>query len=217
MTIAPGTKDRHVVIGADGEVRIVEVPAVRSGVDRVGAVLRGHGAERADDRADRELDVLVEDRLTVPDLPDLGVRRLGVVAQHADVRDQRDVALFFNRDVDDLDHQRVTRLGALDFDRPGQRIELGQRHRLDKVILRVHLAEEPEVVRGLDNKGIPNRHPCQRLEVMLPLEMQMLLVSRHPLACRVVLPRIASLHQSSPATTIRLVYFTAPRVRPRTM
>ncbi len=98
---------------------------MRSGVDRVGAVLRWHGAERADDWPDRELDVIVENRLTVPDLPDLGVRRLGVVAQHADVRDQRDVTLFFNRDVDDLDHQRVTRLGALDLDRPGQRVKLG--------------------------------------------------------------------------------------------
>ena len=100
----------------------------------------------------------------------------GVVAQHPDVRNQRDVPLILDRHIDDLYHQRVPGAGALDFDRSGEGIELGQRHRLDEVVLRVHLAEEREVVRGFDDEGVANRHPRQRLEVMLPLQLEMLLV-----------------------------------------
>jgi hypothetical protein len=95
-------------------------------VDGVGAIFRGHGAEGAHDRSYRKLDVLVEDGLTVPDFPDLGVRRLRMVAQHTHVRDQRDVPLIVDRDIDYFDNQGVPRTRILDVDGSGERIQLRQ-------------------------------------------------------------------------------------------
>src|SRR3954464_1194022 len=97
---------------------------MRSRVDSIGAGLRGHGAEGAHNRSDRELNVLVEDRLTITDFPDLRVRRLGMVSQHSDVRDQRNVTLILHRDINDFDYQGISRTRVLDVDGSGERIQL---------------------------------------------------------------------------------------------
>jgi hypothetical protein len=90
------------------------------------------------------------------------------------------MTLILDRHVDDFNHQGVSRLSARDVDRSRERVQLSERHRFDEIVLRVHLAEEREVVRGLNDQGLPDRHLCQWFEVMLPLEMEVLLVSGHP-------------------------------------
>ena len=93
---------------------------------------------------------------------------------------------------------------------------MSERHRFYEIVLRVHLAEEREVVRGFDNEGVPNRHLCQWFEVMLPLEMEVLFITGESLG---LLRRRCHDCSFSWSTGGRAVdfYFTAPSVNPRTM
>ena len=99
-------------------------PKVPGRHDRLRARARRADAHRAQERLDRDLDVLAEmDEVAVGEVEDPQVGIGEVVGQQPEPRQDRGPAPALGVQVEHLDRQRVAGLGAADGDRPGQRID----------------------------------------------------------------------------------------------
>ncbi len=150
---------RHVERAALSLVADVEIAAVASGRHR--AVLAGLGAGDAQDagkRRQRDLDAgrkLRDPALEIEiEILDLAVRELArELAEHAGHVEIGAVGP--RHDLVDAHFQHVARLGALDIDRPGQRVraallDLLDRHAGHELVVRMHHRLEQDGVAGID-------------------------------------------------------------------
>ena len=140
--------DRQVERRALHELSRVHVPPEASGRhDRHLLRARGTDAHRPEERLDRDRDVVAQIReLAVREVEDADVGIREVVGQQAEAGDDDGVAPAARLHLEDLDRQRVARLGSFDEHRSRQRVDaipiergdgLGGRVRRDLVVAHV--------------------------------------------------------------------------------
>ena len=123
----------------------------------------GGDADHADHRPEREADPVVHpDRLLV-DVEDVRHRRSHVVDQLSELRDDRREAARAGPNLEQLDDERVARLGASHRDRPGRAVDTREVDAADEIVFRLDLPGEA-VVR-LEADGRPGLDLEHRLEV----------------------------------------------------
>ena len=176
-------EDGQVVVGAGGQVGIVEVSAMPARQDGRNAVLGGHRAEGADDgRIGKRISSLKIDSPST-------IRQTFVCGGRVWFRSSPVFGtsamwpLVGDLDVADLDDERIARQRAVDRDRTGQRVAHRKREGVEPILLGNDPVKERHVVRRLDLDRLADLDAGQRFEGAIPHQMEVLLPAGQALSC----------------------------------
>ena len=138
---------------------VVEIAAVPAGEPVRERLAVGRDADDADHRAGRKRDALVLPDHPVLHLEQAGERRLHLLDQLPEAGDERCDAPLDRTHVEDLDDERVARLGALHRHRACRAVDARHVDRRDQVVLASDLAAEAVVrLEGDDVAGLDLEH-----------------------------------------------------------
>jgi hypothetical protein len=144
---------REEELPARAVLMVVEVAAVPAGPAVRDLLAVGGDADHADHRAEREADPVVHpDRLLV-DVEDVGHGGLHCVDQLSELGDDRREATRAGTDLEQLDDQRIARLGAAHRDRPGCAVDTREVDVTDEIGFRLDLPGEAVVRLEADDRA----------------------------------------------------------------